>query len=72
MSERAFCQESYRDVKRAAQTLDANNKATDWREMRLFALTGSSVYDLNRVNDTILSFTTWIFTFKTVLAVIQR
>lgn len=42
------------DVKRAAQTLDANNKATDWREMRLFALT-DLVYDsVNRVNDTII------------------
>lgn len=32
------------DVKRAAQTPDANNKATDWREMRLFALTGSCLW----------------------------
>ena len=30
------------DVKRAAQTLD--NKATDWREMHLFALTGSCLW----------------------------
>lgn len=42
------------DVKRAAQTLDANNKATDWRQLRLFALT-DLVYDsVNRVNDTII------------------